>query len=188
MRAKRRNLIKIGFSKDVAKRAVAIRSEVRSNIFILATTDGGRAEEREMHARFDHLRRRGEWFEPGDDLLDYIKHNATPWSGQELAGIDRPDEYWKSVARPPESVSGGHVPIAFLIVNNLLRLGFADIVVRSSELSALVAEKTGKPVSRQRISAIMNAVRVEPETIEAIAKGIGVKPAELTRKVRIKFE
>lgn len=74
------------------------------------------------------------------------------------------------------------------IMLNLLRLGFADIVVRSSELSALVAEKTGKSMSRQRISAMMNAVRVEPETIEALAKGVGVKPSELTRKVRVKIE
>lgn len=33
---------------------------------------------------------------------------------------------------------------------------------------------------------MMNAVRVEPETIALIAKAIGVKPAELTRAVEIK--
>lgn len=79
-------------------------------------------------------------------------------------------------------------PIGPLIMVNLLRLGHADIVVRASELSRLVAEKTGKSMSRQRISAMMNAVRVEPETIEALAKGLGVKPSELTKKTRVRFE
>ena len=73
-------------------------------------------------------------------------------------------------------------PIGPTLAKNLLRLGYADIVVRSSELSKLVAAKTGATMSRQRISQIMNAVRVEDETIANIAKAIGVKPAELLKE------
>jgi hypothetical protein len=72
-------------------------------------------------------------------------------------------------------------PIGPLLLWNLYRLGYADIVARSSEVAELVAKKAGKGITRQRISALMNAVRIEPETIELIAKGLGVKPAELTR-------
>lgn len=84
-----------------------------------------------------------------------------------------------AVARKESEV--GDKPIGPLLVKNLFRLGYADIVVRSAEVSRLVSERTGKSITRQRVSALMNAVRVEPETIELLAKGLGVKPAELLR-------
>lgn len=72
-------------------------------------------------------------------------------------------------------------PIGPILERNLHRLGHADIQVRVSKLSDLIKKRTGFTMSRQRLSAIMNAVRVEPETIEVIAKAIGVSPDELTR-------
>jgi hypothetical protein len=66
------------------------------------------------------------------------------------------------------------------VERNLLRLGWADLVPQSERISRL-AREAGLEFSRQRVSAIMNAVRVEPETIELIARAIGVKPSELTR-------
>ena len=77
-------------------------------------------------------------------------------------------------------------PIGPMLARNLFRLGYADIVVRSTELSRLVSEKSGRNMTRQRISALMNAVRVEPETVELIARAVGVKPGDLTRPVEIK--
>lgn len=82
----------------------------------------------------------------------------------------------------------GDDPIGPLLVLNLFRLGFADIVVRSSEIARLVSEKTGKSMTRQRIAAMTNAVRVEPGTIEQLAKGLGVKPSELVRKAKVRVE
>ena len=78
-------------------------------------------------------------------------------------------------------------PIGPLLARNLFRLGFADVVVRSTELAGLVSKKTGRTMTRQRISALMNAVRVEPETVELLAKAVGVKAAELTRPIEIKM-
>jgi len=72
-------------------------------------------------------------------------------------------------------------PVGPTILMNLLRLGYADIVPRSTELARLVAEKTDRTISRQRISAITNSVSVEPETIELLATAIGVDPEELQR-------
>lgn len=72
-------------------------------------------------------------------------------------------------------------PVGPLITKNLIRLGYAETIIRSAEVARLVTEKTGKTMSRQRVSAITNAVRVAPETIAAIAKGLGVKPEELLR-------
>jgi hypothetical protein len=85
----------------------------------------------------------------------------------------------KDMAR--KAAEGRDKPIGPLLVKNLYRLKFADIVVRSGEIATLVSEKTGKPISRQRVSQLMNAVRVEPETLEMLAKGLGVKVAELLR-------
>jgi hypothetical protein len=72
-------------------------------------------------------------------------------------------------------------PIGPTLAKNLLRLGHADIVVRATDLAEKVRAKTGKPMTRQRISMLMNAVRVEDETIATLAKAIGVKPDELTK-------
>lgn len=72
-------------------------------------------------------------------------------------------------------------PIGPLMLKNLLKVGLAEIVAKSSAISRLVEEKTGKKMSRQRVSALMNAVNVEPETIALIAKAAGMKPSELLR-------
>src|SRR4051812_42153404 len=85
----------------------------------------------------------------------------------------------------PKNVESKDKPIGPRLVNNLFRLGFADIVVRSAEIARLVEKKTGKGMTRQRISAMMNAVRVESETVELLAKGLGVKPADLLRDVEV---
>jgi plasmid maintenance system antidote protein VapI len=63
-----------------------------------------------------------------------------------------------------------------LLRDNLIRLGFKETTVKVSE----VAERVG--LSRQRVSALLNARRIMPETIERIAKGLGVSPKELTKK------
>jgi hypothetical protein len=73
-------------------------------------------------------------------------------------------------------------PVGPLLVENLYRLGYGDIVIRNAEIARLVSEKTGQSFSRQRVASILNAVRVEPETVALLAKAIGVKPQELTRR------
>lgn len=59
--------IKIGYSKDPRKRALAL-----AGTQILAKEPGAKQRESELHLKFDHLRIHGEWFEPGPDLMDYI--------------------------------------------------------------------------------------------------------------------
>lgn len=73
------------------------------------------------------------------------------------------------------------MPMGPTIAENLVRLGYADIVVRSAQIARLATAK-GHKMSRQRVAAIMNAVKVKDETIEALADAIGVKPSELTRR------
>lgn len=83
---------------------------------------------------------------------------------------------WLMGRRKPEAIG----PI---IAENLLRLGWARIVPNATDIATAVAKMPGKKrMSRQRIGAIINAVNVEPDTIETLAKAIGVEPDELTRR------
>lgn len=59
--------IKIGYSKDPRKRALAL-----AGAEILAKEPGAASRESQLHEQFAHLRLHGEWFEPGPDLLEYI--------------------------------------------------------------------------------------------------------------------
>lgn len=87
-----------------------------------------------------------------------------------------------------KSVKSEGKPMGPLLARNLFRLGKADIVVRSAEIARNVTEATGVPMSRQRISALMNAVHIESETIEMIAKSLKVKPSELLKDVSIEVK
>lgn len=65
--------VKIGYSADVPARIRQLESHYGRPMAILATMDGDRAEEAELHARFAHLRfRRTEQFRPGPELMAFI--------------------------------------------------------------------------------------------------------------------
>lgn len=70
-----------------------------------------------------------------------------------------------------------------LLAANLVRLGYADLVIRTSEVADTVSERTGKKLSRQRVFNLLNSIHIRPETFEQIAKGLGVKVSELTRDI-----
>lgn len=67
---RRNGLIKIGWSRSVTGRLRAMKAK------ILGAVSGDRSTEKGLHKRFDHLRVRGEWFKPGDDLLTFIRSRA----------------------------------------------------------------------------------------------------------------
>lgn len=72
-------------------------------------------------------------------------------------------------------------PMGPILAKNFKRLGYEDSTVRVTEIAEKVKAKTGRAMSRQRISAILNAVSVSEETIKLLADAIGVKPEELTK-------
>lgn len=63
---RRENLIKIGTTYNLWQRAAVL------NATVLAKTPGSYSEEKRMHKRFAALRRHGEWFEPGPELVALI--------------------------------------------------------------------------------------------------------------------
>lgn len=81
--------------------------------------------------------------------------------------------------KPAEPFEPADGPI---LRENLIRLGFFEKIVHATKIAKLVTEKTGKSMSRQRISNLFNAVHITPDTIATIAKGLGVKPEELMRR------
>ncbi len=67
---KTNGLIKIGWSRSVKVRMSAVRAKV------IGAVPGEREVELSLHKRFAHLRVRGEWFKPDDELLVYIQSEA----------------------------------------------------------------------------------------------------------------
>jgi hypothetical protein len=63
---RRERLIKIGTTTNLKQRAQQVNAQV------LARIPGSYTEETQLHERFAALRRHGEWFEPGPDLVDLI--------------------------------------------------------------------------------------------------------------------
>jgi hypothetical protein len=63
--------VKIGYSANVPVRMQELTCE-HGPIELLAVLHGSRKTERAHHLHFAKLRARGEWFEPGDSLMDYI--------------------------------------------------------------------------------------------------------------------
>jgi hypothetical protein len=63
---RRERYIKIGTTTDLRRRAAAL------NATVLARYPGSYSKEARLHARFADLRRHGEWFEPGPELLALV--------------------------------------------------------------------------------------------------------------------
>jgi hypothetical protein len=65
--------VKIGHADDLAKRLSQLQTARADELVVLATVNGTLETEREMHRRFAHLRQKGEWFTPAEDLWSFIK-------------------------------------------------------------------------------------------------------------------
>lgn len=65
--------VKIGTSTNVERRRVSLERAYGSRLVVLATFDGGRTEEEELHRRFAHLRLgRTEQFKPAPELMSFL--------------------------------------------------------------------------------------------------------------------
>jgi hypothetical protein len=71
-------------------------------------------------------------------------------------------------------------PMGSVLADNLARLGYAHRVINTTEVAKVVMAKTGRKMTRQRIAQLINAVHISDDMIEALAKGLGVKPKDLT--------
>jgi T5orf172 domain len=82
--------IKIGTTIRLSERLKKLAAEYGEGLEVLAVTEGDRDIEQELHERFSYLRRVGEWFEPGDDLVGFIVAEGKPWDGADEVDPARP--------------------------------------------------------------------------------------------------
>lgn len=66
-------LIKIGKSKTVSKRLVALSRQYKISLKLLGVVSGGSVAESDLHIQFSADRIIGEWFKPTKELLEFIE-------------------------------------------------------------------------------------------------------------------
>jgi hypothetical protein len=66
--------IKIGFAleRNLKARLMVLQVFCPFDLTVLATIEGSMIDERRLHDRFADLRIRGEWFQPGPELVAFI--------------------------------------------------------------------------------------------------------------------
>lgn len=74
--------IKIGSSDNVFSRLSLLEAGNPHGLNLLAAMEGGVLEERATQRKFVHLLVRGEWFRPGNVLLDFIEENGVKFSSE----------------------------------------------------------------------------------------------------------
>ena len=67
--------IKIGCTQTLKKRIKAIQACNALKIKLIGKMKGGYDLESELHLKFKRYRKRGEWFHPVPELLEYIAEN-----------------------------------------------------------------------------------------------------------------
>lgn len=67
------DLIKIGYTSDLEERKRNLQVSNPTIIEVLKTIPGGYPEEQQLHKRFAHLNKTGEWFYAVQELTDFIQ-------------------------------------------------------------------------------------------------------------------
>lgn len=67
------DLIKIGYTGDLDERKRTLQVNNPTIVEVLKTIPGGYPEEQELHKKFEHLNKQGEWFYAAEELLDFIQ-------------------------------------------------------------------------------------------------------------------
>lgn len=65
--------IKIGFAKNWRSRITTLQIANHRRLKVVGVIAGSQEQERGLHQRFAHLRSRGEWFQKGEELANYIE-------------------------------------------------------------------------------------------------------------------
>ena len=94
--------VKIGTSLRLSSRLKTLGKEQGLALQVLGITKGERRREKELHWRFAHLRIQGEWFQPGAELMRFIKRSSHPWDGADECPGER-----KSITTLKGSVAWG---------------------------------------------------------------------------------
>lgn len=77
------DFIKIGWSQNAKARINSIQHTIPFDIRVLCISYGDVTFEKSLHAKFAHLRFRGEWFRKSQEIYDEIK-GLSPWTKEAL--------------------------------------------------------------------------------------------------------
>ena len=104
-----------------------LRKEKGPSLQILGVTDGGMTEEESFHQRFHHLHLGKEWFEPGDDLLEFIAGSTRKWDNKEKSCPVRLD-LLKPIHRALRKEAAEHEMSVAALARRIIaeHLGFKD--------------------------------------------------------------
>jgi hypothetical protein len=69
-------LIKIGRAEDVSRRVIALQVSSPEELVLLGWVEESKFTEADLHKRFEKYRRRGEWFSPAKDILNFIQEHC----------------------------------------------------------------------------------------------------------------
>lgn len=92
IQAEQGGLIKIGYSNNPTKRLYGLQMFCPIALKILATIkDAPQSSEQSVHFCLSKWRQYGEWFNPSQEVMDFIKINATPFEPQPIPIFDEDD-------------------------------------------------------------------------------------------------
>jgi hypothetical protein len=92
IRCTKTSQIKIGTTLGLAKRLGQLARDRKTTLEVLAVMPGDQTREADLHRQFGHLRMEGEWFDPGMDLVEFIREHGRPWEGP----VENPTEPLRS--------------------------------------------------------------------------------------------
>ena len=65
--------IKIGHTTDIEERLNTFKIGNHNELKLLKTIEGGFQKEQELHKKFEHLNKEGEWFFATKELIEFIR-------------------------------------------------------------------------------------------------------------------
>jgi hypothetical protein len=144
-------MIKIGTTAGHPdKRLADLRKGSPVPLTPLGMVGGGTKVEHAMHVKFAHHRSHGEWFRPGQDLLDFIAEYVRPWPAVRFGdcGVD-PDGWQAWLARQEQDLE--YRAVQKWQIRNFGRVlwGIGDMLTRAFPgvplLDQLAADKEPPP-------------------------------------------
>ena len=100
IQASKSKLIKIGCTSNVRQRVWDLRRSFPEDINILKIIKGSFKDETELHKKFKSLNEYNEWYNPGENLLDFIeKLEGIPYndSPSKIIRFEIPNELHRNI-------------------------------------------------------------------------------------------
>jgi hypothetical protein len=99
-------MIKIGWARDVERRLVALQISSPVELVAMRVIRGPMADETKLHKRFAYLHVRGEWFKPGEELVEYIRKLEAPPGADQRPPLRKAPYELRALATPKAPPEG----------------------------------------------------------------------------------